>query len=201
MHIENAKFCAIDIETTGLDTKKDEIIAFACVPIVKLKILVHDSFYTMINPEKYRIDAMKYHGISKDNLKTAPTFAQVADTISQGLDGILVGYCVELDYAFLRRQLKSVGVNLKRDVVDIALIEKWLGERRQAEDLDLGFESMMKGYGLQQYYRHNAAADAFFAAQIFQIQIRKLLTLGVESAEKVIQLAKRCRYVDRSFGF
>jgi DNA polymerase III epsilon subunit-like protein len=42
MHIEAAKFCAIDIETTGLDPKKDEIIALACVPIVHLRILVRE---------------------------------------------------------------------------------------------------------------------------------------------------------------
>ncbi|HVP76378.1 MAG TPA: 3'-5' exonuclease [Thermodesulfobacteriota bacterium] len=201
MHLENSKFCAIDIETTGLDTKKDEIIAFACVPIVNLKILVHDSFYAMLNPKKYKIDAMKYHGISKDNLKTAPTFAQVAGTIWQALEGILVGYCVEWDYTFLRRQLKSVGVNLKRDVVDIAMVEKWLAGRRRIENVDLRFEAMMKAYGLEQYYRHNAAADAFFAAQIFQIQMRKLLTFGVESAEEVIQLAKQRMDVDHTFGF
>src|SRR5512139_126938 len=201
MHLENSKFCAIDIETTGLHPKKDEIIAFACVPIVNLKILVHDSFYTMINPKEYKIDAMKYHGISKDDLKTAPTFAQVAGTIWQALDGILVGYCVEWDYTFLRRQLKSVGVSLKRDVVDIAMVEKWLAERRRIENVDLRFEAMMRGYGLEQYYRHNAAADAFFAAQIYQIQMRKLRTFGVESAEKVIQLAKHCMDADHTFGF
>ncbi|HVP77495.1 MAG TPA: 3'-5' exonuclease [Thermodesulfobacteriota bacterium] len=201
MQLENSKFCAIDIETTGLDTKKDEMIAFACVPIVNLKILVHDSFYTMINPKKYKIDAMKYHGISKDDLKTAPTFAQVAGRIWEGLDGILVGYCVEWDYAFLRRQLKSVGVHLKRDVVDIAMVEKWLAERRRIDNVDLRFEAMMRGYGLEQYYRHNAAADAFFAAQIFQIQMRKLLTFGVESAEKVIRLAKHCMDVGHTFAF
>jgi DNA polymerase-3 subunit epsilon len=201
MHLEDSKFCAIDIETTGLDTKKDEIIAFACVPILNLKILVRDSFYTLINPENYKIGAMKYHGISKDNLKTAPTFAQLANTIWQALDGILIGYSVEWDYAFLRRKLKSVGIKLKRDVVDIAMVEKWLAEKQRTENVDLRFEAMMKGYGLQQYYRHNAAADAFFAAQIFQIQMRKLLTLGVESAEKVIRLAKSSRYADPTFGF
>jgi hypothetical protein len=59
----------------------------------------------------------------------------------------------------------------------------------------------MKGYDLKQYYRHNAAADAFFAAQIFQIQMRKLLALGIESAEEVVQLAKHGMDVDHTFGF
>ena len=201
MHLENSKFCAIDIESTGLDTNKDEIVAFACVPIINQKILIHESFYTIINPAKYKIAAMKYHGISENDLKTAPTFAQVADTILEALDGILLGYCVEWDYALLRRQLKLVGVNLKRDVADIAMVEKWLAERRQTEEVDLSFEAMMKRYNLQLYYRHNAAADAFFAAQIFQLQMQELLTLGVETSEQVVGLAKHCKCVDATFAF
>jgi len=38
--LKTTKFYAIDIETTGLDFNKDEIISFACVPISNLKILV-----------------------------------------------------------------------------------------------------------------------------------------------------------------
>jgi len=201
MHLENVKFCAVDIETTGLNPKKDEIIAFARIPIINLKILVHDSFYTLIRPRKYKIHAMKYHGISKDDLETAPAFEQVAERILWALDGILVGYSVAFDYNFLRRHFQSWGANLKRDLLDIAMIEKWLGERQGAEDLDLSFEAMMKGYGLKQYYRHNASADAFFAAQIFQMQVRKLLALGVDCAEKVIELAASCKDAHGSLAF
>ena len=201
MRLEDIKFCAIDIETTGLDAEKDEIIAFARVPIINLKILVHDSFHTIIRPRKYKIHAMKYHGISEDNLESAPAFEQVAERILRALDGILVGYSVAFDYAFLRRHFRSWGVNLKRDLLDIVMIEKWLERRQAAEDQDLSFEGMLKGYGLKQYYRHNASADAFFAAQIFQMQLRKLLNLGVDSAEKVIKLAASRRYGDGSLAF
>lgn len=201
MHLEDARFCVIDIETTGLNLRKDEIIAFARVPIITMRILVHDSFYTMIKPRKYRIEAMKYHGISKDDLEAAPVFEEVAEKILQTLDGILVGYSVDFDYGFLRRYFKSLGVNLKRDLLDIAMIEKWLAQRQETEDLDLSFEAMMKGYGLRECYRHNASADAFFAAQIFQMQMRKLAALGVHGAEKVIKLAESCRYGDRSLAF
>jgi DNA polymerase-3 subunit epsilon len=201
MHLEKVTFCAIDIETTGLNPKKDEIIAFARVPLINLKILVHDSFHTLIRPRKYRIRAMKYHGISKDDLETAPAFDQVAERILRALDGILVGYAVDFDYAFLRRHFKSWGVNLRRDLLDIAMIEKWLRQEQGAEDLDLSFEAMLRGYGLKEYYRHNASADAFFAAQIFQMQMRKLLTLGVDSAQEVIKLAESCRYADDTLAF
>jgi len=60
---------------------------------------------------------------------------------------------------------------------------------------------MMAAYGLKQCYRHDAAADAFFAAQIFQIQMREMMALGIDSAKKVIKAAKSCRHAGCDFAF
>jgi DNA polymerase III subunit epsilon len=201
MHLDTARFCAIDIETTGLNSKKDEIIAFASVPIVSLKILVCDTFYTLIKPKRYRIEAMKYHGISSGDLKAAPVFKDVADRILHTLDGVLVGYSVEFDYTFLKRAFKGVGINLKRDWLDIAMLEKWLGQRQGDDNLDLSFEAMMARYGLKSCYRHHASADAFFGAQIFQMQLRKVRSYGVDETEMLVKLVRECRDPDPCFVF
>ena len=201
MHIENAKFCAIDIETTGLNPEKDEMIALACIPIYHLRILVRDTFYTLIKPRRYSFKAMRYHGISQDNLRDAPVFAEVADGILKVLDGVLIGHSVEFDFSFLKMNFKKLGVNFRRECLDIAMIERWLMQKRRTSDMDLSFDAMMKFYGLKQYYRHNAAADAFFAAQIFQMQMREMQTHGVDTIDKVIKAAKSCRHADRDFAF
>lgn len=201
MPIENAKFCAIDIETTGLNPDKDEIIAFAYVPIFHLRILVRDTFYTLIKPKIYSFNTMRYHGISKDNLMDAPVFEEVADEILKVLDGILVGHSIEFDFRFLKVNFKTAGVNFKRECLDIALVERWLRKKRSVADQDVSFDAMMTYYGLKQYYRHNASADAFFAAQIFQIQMRAMLALGVDSVAQVIKAAKSCRYADSDFAY
>jgi DNA polymerase III subunit epsilon len=201
MHIKDAKFCAIDIETTGLNPRKDEMIAFACMPIFHMRILVRDTFYTLIKPKRYSYDAMKYHGISKDNLMDAPVFEAAADGILKLLDGVLVGHSVEFDYGFLKMYFKKTGVNLKRECLDIAGIERWLRQKRRNPDMDLSFDAMMDSYGLKQYYRHNAAADAFFAAQIFQMQMRQMPDLGVDTVDMLIKAAKSCSYADCDFVF
>jgi DNA polymerase-3 subunit epsilon len=201
MHIEDAKFCAIDIETTGLNPKKDEMIAFACVPIFHLRILVRDTFYTLIKPKRYSFKTMRYHGISKDNLMDAPVFDEVAEGILKLLEGVLVGHSVEFDFSFLRMNFKTLGVNFRREYLDIALVERWLRQKRRTADGDLSLDAMMEFYGLKQYYRHNASADAFFAAQIFQMQMREMLAFGVDTVDKVIKAAKSSRYADRDFAF
>jgi DNA polymerase-3 subunit epsilon len=155
---------------------------------------VRDIFYTLIKPKSYNYKAMRYHGISKDNLIDAPVFDEVSDRIQKTLDGILVGHTVEFDFTFLKNNFKSLGVRFKRDIIDIAMVERWLTLKRKTEGNDLSLDGMIATYGLKQHYRHNAAADAFFAAQIFQIQMREMMTLGIDSAEKVIKAAKSCKY-------
>ncbi len=201
MDLKTAKFYAIDIETTGLSFDKDEIISFACIPIINLKILVRDTFYTLIKPKRYSYKAMRYHGISKDNLMDAPAFEEVSDRILMVLDGMLVGHTVEFDFTFLKTNFKSLGVRFKKDLIDIAMVERWLRMKRKTAENDLSLDGMIASYGLKQYYRHNAAADAFFAAQIFQLQMREMMALGIDSAEKIIKAAKSCRHADRDFAF
>jgi DNA polymerase-3 subunit epsilon len=196
-----AKFYAIDIETTGLDFDEDEIISFACVPIINLKILVRDTFYTLIKPKSYNYKAMRYHGISKDDVIDAPVFEEVSDRIRKTLDGVLIGHSVEVDFTFLKTKFKSLGVRFKRELIDIAMVERWLRRKLIIDDNDFSLDGLIATYGLEKYYRHNAAADAFFAAQIFQIQLRKMMALGIDSAEKIIKAAKSCRYAEPGIAF
>jgi DNA polymerase III subunit epsilon len=175
MRLGDATFVAIDLETTGLDWKHDEIIAFAGIPIRDMRIKVGETCYTTICPDTYKLDSMKYHGISADDLQLSPCFADAASQILCALEGILIGYCVEMDYRFLQRFFKKTGIKLNRQIVDIALVERWITDTygRRVTDQGLSFDLLLKRYGLQEHYRHNALADAFFSAQIFQLQMMK----------------------------
>ena len=193
MDLKDTKFCVIDLETTGLNTKTDEMIAFACVPVHELKLLVNNAYYTLVKPEKYNIKSMKYHGISIDDLKNAPTFKEVAYKILETLDGIIVGHSVEFDYRFLKKSFKKIGMKFKKNIIDIVLIEKWLAKKKNNLELDLTIEGLMNRYGLNDYYRHNAFADAFFTAQIFQFETLKLSRYGIDSAKKILKIVNEVK--------
>jgi len=195
MDLQEGAFCSIDLETTGLDVKTDEIIAFAGIPIRNMKIMVHDAYYTLVKPEGYKIDAMKYHGISEDELENAPPFKDVSQNILNTIDGVILGHYTVFDYEFLKSHFKKVGIKLKRDIADIASVEKWLCEKSGSPGQDLTLDGIMRKYGLKSYYRHNAFADAFFTAQIFQMQLPELMRLGVHTVSRLIRIA---RYRDYS---
>lgn len=190
MDLKDTKFCVIDLETTGLNVKRDEIIAFACVPVQELKLMVNYAYYTLVKPEKYKIESMKYHGISIDDLEKAPSFNEAANNILKTLDGIIVGHSVEFDYMFLKKSFKKIGIKFEKDIIDIILIEKWLAKKDKNMKLDVTIEGLMNRYGLKDYYRHNAFADAFFTAQIFQFETLKLSQYGINSAKKILEIVR-----------
>lgn len=203
MNVRDADFCVIDLETTGLNVKKDKIIAFACVPMKGMKILVNDSYYTLIKPDKYKIETMKFHGISEKDLDNAPKFEEVADVILKKMQGIVVGHAIEIDMEFLKKYFKKLGIKLNKQTIDIALIERWLGERLGERKIneDLTLDALIKNYGLKPTYRHNALADAFFTAQIFQIQLLKLLKYGVNSVDRILGIVSSCKLSKCDFIF
>lgn len=190
MDLKDTKFCVIDLETTGLNVKRDEIIAFACVPVQELKLMVNYAYYTLVKPEKYKIESMKYHGISIDDLEKAPSFNEAANNILKTLDGIIVGHSVEFDYMFLKKSFKKIGIKFEKDIIDIILIEKWLAKKDKNVKLDVTIEGLMNRYGLKDYYRHNAFADAFFTAQIFQFETLKLSQYGINSSKKILEIVR-----------
>lgn len=188
MDLEDALFCCVDIETTGLNVRKDEIISFASIPVRHTKIIVHEAYYTLIKSEKYQIDSMKFHGIDQRDLDKIPTFEEVAPEIQNRTDGILVGHSIGFDYGFLKKHFKKIGIKLRRLTVDIVTVEEWLAKRSGRPAPDLSLEGVMKKYGLRSYYRHNAFADAFFTAQIFQFQLSEISRLGVNTVDELIRM-------------
>jgi len=193
MLLAHARFCAVDLETTGLNPQQDEIIAFAGIPMLGSRIAVHEGYYTLVRPKKYKLETMIFHGISKDDLGGAPCFGEVAPGILNALDGIIVGHSVEYDHEFLREHFKRIGTRLKKECLDIVFIEEWLGREFGGQDPDLSLDAIMSDYGLKESYRHNAMADAFCVAQIFQMQMRRLADSGIDSLWALKQVVKSCR--------
>lgn len=192
--LSDVEFCVIDLETTGLNTKKDEIISFAAIPVRNMTIHLDESFFTLIRPEKFRVESIRYHGLTEGDLKNAPTFREVADRIDEVLkDSIVVGYAVWVDVEFLRNAFKR---KLKRKIrieryVDVAEIEAWLIKKRgSAVTFRLDFDSLLKIYRVGGFHRHTAFGDAFSTAYIFLRQLSQLEKYNV-SVIDLVRIGRR----------
>ena len=75
-----------DLETTGVDTAKDRIVEISMVKVMPDGEEIVRT--RLINPQMHiPEDATAVHGITDENVKDQPTFAQIAKSLSQFIEG------------------------------------------------------------------------------------------------------------------
>ncbi len=101
-----------DTETTGLDTKSDDIIQIAAIEIVGGKI--GRSFEVYIDTDKDITSSQKVHHISKERLKELGVDRKVAfeKFLEFVGDSALVAHNLEYDFEILQSNLDRVGLAL-----------------------------------------------------------------------------------------
>jgi len=102
-----------DLETTGVDPDKDRIVQIAIIRIEPDG--QRKTFESLVNPEvPIPAEATKVHGISDDNVRDQPTFAQVRREVEEYLqDAVLAGFnSINFDTPLLMAELKRVDADL-----------------------------------------------------------------------------------------
>ena len=98
----------LDTETTGLSTKQGHrIIEIGCIELINRRV-TGQHYHTFLNPDR-NIDegAERVHGISRDDLETAPRFPEIVDELLAYLkDAELVIHNAEFDVGFIDNELK-----------------------------------------------------------------------------------------------
>lgn len=146
----------LDVETTGLDYKKERMVEFAALRLENG--VIKDSFETLINPEQHiRKSSIAIHGIVEDMVKDAPTEAEILPKILEFIgDYPIVAHNAIFDFSFLNeaslRQYKKEIVNPRIDTQMIF--------REVYPDLDShGLEALMTKMDVPFDLRHRAMAD------------------------------------------
>ena len=100
-----AAFACIDFETTGFSQKSDRVLEVAVVIVQQGQI--GDIWTTLINPgDGKALGASHVHGIRKEWLFQAPSFAEIAGDLFNSFDGkVIVAHNVNFDLGFLRAEL------------------------------------------------------------------------------------------------
>ena len=91
----------LDIETTGLDYKRERIIEFAAIRLENGKEV--SRYETLINPQQHiRKSSMQIHGITEEMVENEPLEEDVIDDILDFIgDYTIVGHNVIFDFSFL----------------------------------------------------------------------------------------------------
>ena len=154
---------------TGLDRRRDAILAWAAVPIDGGRVVLGGAREGLVHPPgTVPAESIRIHGLRELDLAGAPSPEEAADALLEALTGrVLVAHAAEIERAFLGR-LRTRGARLRGPVVDTRLLGRlWLAERDGRAPARLSLTALAEALGLPVHRPHRAAGDALTTAQAF----------------------------------
>jgi DNA polymerase-3 subunit epsilon len=175
-----ARWCVVDVETTGLDRRTDQVVSVAAVPVRGGRIQAGQAFASLVRSERSpSAESVRVHGIRAVDLVDAPAPEEVARALAPHVDGaILVAHYAPVERAFLLPLLARAGIRPPRRIADTeALGRLWLAQRDGEMPAHLGLAQLATELGLPSHHPHDALGDALTTAQVF-IALAALLSAG-----------------------
>ncbi len=166
----SARFLVIDVETTGLDPRRHEVISFAGVPVDLGRIVVGGVVGGLVGPSAPpSADSICIHGLRVQDLAGAPTGAGALAPLAAALRGrVPVAHAAWIERGFLGPALRSAGLAPPSRFVDTALLWRLLCILRGEGDPGIRrLSELTTSLGLPSHRPHEADGDALTTAQVF----------------------------------
>ena len=175
---------SLDCETTGLNRRKDEIVAVAAVKIRGARILCSERFEANIRPlVKMNPEAIKVHGLRERDVATGRAMAEILPALLRFVGGRpLIGYYLEFDTAMLNRYLRRwLGIELPNSAIEVSKLyyERKYSDAPPGTQVDLSFAAILSDLALPMLDQHDAYADALMTAMIY-LKLRDLKARDVK---------------------
>jgi DNA polymerase III subunit epsilon len=167
-----ANFTVVDLETTGLDPSRDEIISFGTVAVSSGRVIAGEMRSELIRPERMpEADTIRIHGLRESDLAGAPPLEEALPELLDLLAGrVLVAHVASIETGFLRAALERQGLELRNPVVDTAGLFRELRRLRRSEPGEtdpVRLSELARSLGLPVHRPHHAVGDALTTAQAF----------------------------------
>ncbi len=181
--IADVPLLALDIETTGLDPKRDAIISVGLVPFSTGRIHLAQRRYWIVHPEcPLNSRSITLHHITHADIEQAPYFGAILPELLDAMTGSLpVVHYRTIERTFLDRAVTDcLGEPFVFPMIDTMEIEarryrtslwsRWrsrLGRR----PVSMRLHDSRARYHLPYYQAHHALVDALATAELFQAQV------------------------------
>ncbi|WP_028022869.1 3'-5' exonuclease [Enterovibrio calviensis] len=183
MPLSEVEFVALDLETTGLDPTKSEIISVGLVPFTLSRIHCREAKHWIVKPRKaLNEESVVFHGITHSDISDAPDLRRILEEVLAALEGkIVVVHYRRIEREFIDTAIKQrLGEGLMFPVIDTLEIESWF-HRKPRQKLwsrlfcrpltSIRLADSRRRYNLPFYQGHNALVDALATAELLQAQV------------------------------
>ncbi len=164
-------YVSIDLETTGLNPKRDRIIEIGAIRVEQGQIV--EEFSTFVDPgRKLEERITELTGIRDEDLTDAPQLDEVFPKLLEFMGELpLLGHSILFDYSFLKKAAVDRKISFERSAVDtLQIARKYLPELPHRN-----LEYLCRYYEIP-HHAHRALEDAKATDLLF----RKLTELFYE---------------------
>lgn len=186
-----APLLAVDLETTGLDPKRDRILSVGFVPVDGDVIELSGARQFVVAGEGEVGQSAVVHGLTDDVVAAGRPLAEVLETVLEALTGrVLLAHYATIEEGFLSAACRRVfGAPLALRVVDTLELQRRLTTNEyddpRAGTLRLG--AARRAHGLPDYRAHAALTDAVACAELYLAQRSVFAERGSETLKGVVR--------------
>ncbi|HAG07669.1 MAG TPA: DNA polymerase III subunit epsilon, partial [Peptococcaceae bacterium] len=176
-------FVACDLETTGTDPQRDEIIEVCLLKVRRGEVI--DRLVTLVRPSAPLPPSIeRLTGISEAHLSRAPGWAEVRPRVRTFLGGLpLLGHNVSFDASFLKRW----GADTFGPLLDTAALARIVLPTAPSYRL----ETLCRMLHIPREASHRAAPDAAAAVHLFGVLRESLASLAPDVVRDIAGLLSR----------
>jgi DNA polymerase III subunit epsilon len=164
-----ARWCAIDLELTGLDPRSNDIIAIGAVPIEDGRVLLGESAYTLVrSSRRSEHAAVLVHKLRLPDVADAPVLAEALELLLSVLAGrVPVFHTAAVERSFLRPLFSRRRLRLP-DAADTEVLGRvWLQARDSEAPSWLSLARVAELLRVPAEPPHHALGDALTTGKSF----------------------------------
>ncbi len=178
-------FIFLDIETTGLDKKSDEIIEIGAIKVKNGKEVA--VFHRLVNPKRKYISPFIFklcQGLKEEELRASPSFEAIKDELLEFIGDLpIVCHNATFDISFIET---SLGCKLQNAILDslelYCLFKPALASHK--------ISSILEYLGKDHREKHRALDDARDCLQIVEVLFRDLQKDDSDLLENALKIMK-----------
>ncbi len=165
-----APLVALDVEATGLDPDRDEVVSFAAVPIDGGRIIASRVVYQVVRPRvESSPESVAIHGILPADVESAPPISEVSERLAEAVRGrVPIAHPAWVERMFLDPVLRAHRLRLGSTMVDTSMLHRLLMIEREMRDPGpTSLSACARLAGVPAEHPHHARGDALTCAELF----------------------------------
>lgn len=158
-------YVALDLETTGIDPVKEEILEIGAIKVIDDEIVdKYKQFICVKRKIPYKI--VELTGITQQMSQTGILEEQAMDDIAKFCEGfVLLGHNIRFDYSFLKAKADKYKMKIPNEAIDTLKIA-----RKKLKELDSRSLSFLCNYfNIPPKVSHRAYDDAESTMKLYKI--------------------------------